>query len=768
MVEDVLDKIKGFNILNDLLEKIKKNILIIKLDGKILFGNSHVLQMYGYAFDELINLNITDLIDHNSEINDLLINAHTVSTINYKKDGTKFFADINPIYINTESDLIIINVSQDAYSIYETLKNNCILSKTLEMFEDAFVIFTKNFNIFQWSKSAEKKFGYSMGDILGKNIKILIPGDRLNEFENKVEVIKQGITIESYITKRLHKNGSLIDVSITMAPLYDCNGKFNGIFGIYKDISEKVKLEEQLKGSEERLRFALEGGRFGVWDWNIITRHLNDPYLFKEFLKYDDSEIEYSIDYFFSKIHPDDISYITEKLDRHFKGEEYDVEFRMKCKNDEYKWIRSKGKVHTWSADGKPLRMIGTNEDITEKRLIAEELKKKCKQLEKLKKEAENANKAKSQFLANMSHEIRTPMNGIFGLVQLIKLTNLNKEQMKHLELIDDSLKNLKVIIDDILDISKIESGNITINEEAFDLRNTVNSIYSNLLITGNSKGLEISYYLDPNLNFKIVSDELKIKQILNNLICNAVKFTNNGYISFRTKIIADYGDTVKIEFRIKDTGIGIEAKYKSKLFQGFSQGDISINKKFQGTGLGLAISKQLADLLKGELTFESKLNEGSTFIFTGEFKKNFTITKIPANTANNMIIDDENNHNQEFTILCVEDNIISQEVMGGIITKKGYKYLPAYNGKEALQLIKENKVDLILMDIQLPELNGYQTTELIRKEVDAECNIPIVAITAYAMREDRDKCLEAGIIDYISKPFSIEELYEILEKHLK
>jgi PAS domain S-box-containing protein len=583
-----------------------------------------------------------------------------------------------------------------------------------------------------------------------------------------MEALKQNMTIEGFTTKRLNKNGNLIDVSITMSPLYDCCGKFTGVVGIYKDISEKLRLQEQLKESEELLRFALKGGKFGVWDWNIKTNNLNDPYLFRVFLGYDSDEVGKTIDDFFSKVHPDDVSIVKKKLDKHFKGEEYVVEYRMKCKNNEYKWIRSKGTIHTWSDDGNPLRMIGTNEDITDKKLIEKELQDKCNQLVKLKEVAEDANKAKSKFLANMSHEIRTPMNGVYTILQLLQSTDLNNKQMRYVDLISESLHNLNEIIDDILDLAKIEAGKITLNEEPFDLRNTIKSIYDNLLVTGNTKGLEISYYLDPNIDFQIISDELKLKQIINNLISNAIKFTSNGYISFRTKILSNNGDSVKIEFKIKDTGIGIKDELKDKLFQSFSQGDISTSKKFKGTGLGLSISKQLADLLNGEITYESKFGQGSTFIFTCDFKKykvNINHAKEDYTTSNDIV--EINKQNQKYTILCVEDNIINQEVMGSIISSRGYRYLPAYNGRETLDILKESKVDLVLMDIQLPELNGFQVTEMIRKEIDNECKLPIIAITAYAMSEDKDKCIEAGMVDYISKPFNIEELYKVLEKHL-
>lgn len=754
----------------DFLEKLTDSILIIDFKGNILYGNNNAIEIYGYTYDELISLNINNLIEQNTKkVNNLFINGSIFNAIHYKKDGTKFIGDVKTLNFDESSNKIVISILTEAYSLFKILRNNRIISKSLEIFDDALVVFTEDMKIYLWSKSAEKKFGYTLDEIFGKNLKILIPKDKINEFEYKLDILKQGKNIGGYETKRLHKGGKLIDVSILMSPLYDCKGKFIGALGIYKDITEKIDLENKLHESEERLELALEGGKIGIWDWDIKTNTIITSNLFSELIGYDSNKKTYANNEFKDILHVDDIDLIKEKTNSHFIGDKFDVEFRMKCMDNKYKWIRSRGKVIGWSEAGIPLRMVGTHEDINDRKLIEEELKEKYEQLVKLKEEAESANKAKSLFLANMSHEIRTPMNGIFGMVQLLQETALNQEQSKYVSLIKDSLKNLSDIVNDILDITKIESGKICLNEEAFDLKKTINNLYSNLLVAGNAKGLEISYYLDPNINFTIFSDEMKLKQILNNLICNAVKFTDEGYVSFRTRILSENDNNVKIEFRVKDTGIGINEKCNYKLFQHFSQGDISNNKKYQGTGLGLAISKQIAKLFNGDIRFESKVGQGSTFIFTCEFNK-YISENNDLNNANDVIEfknDNNLNKNNNFTILCVEDNIINQEVLKNIITKKGYEYLPAYNGKECLKLLKENKIDLILMDIQLPELNGFQITEIIRKEYDLENKIPIIAITAYAMREDKEKCLNGGMNDYIAKPFDLELLYKTIETYL-
>ncbi|MBV7271780.1 response regulator [Clostridium sp. PL3] len=406
--------------------------------------------------------------------------------------------------------------------------------------------------------------------------------------------------------------------------------------------------------------------------------------------------------------------------------------------------------------------------DITDRKLIDQELQEKCKKLELLKQKAEDANKAKSIFLANMSHEIRTPMNSILATIQLLQLECINEEQSKYVKILNESAHTMLSVINNLLDISKIESGKFKLNNQSFNLKETINNIYNNLLITGNSKGLEVSYYLDPSINFEIIGDELKLKEILNNLISNAVKFTDEGYVSFRVKMISNDESSEKIEFKIKDSGIGIEEEFKEKIFNDYIQGDLSIKKKHMGTGLGLAISKQFANLMNGDICFESILGKGSTFIFTCEFKKfEHKERKLKiSNMAKDKIT--ISRIEQDKVILCVEDNLINQEVMEGIIKRKGYKYIAAYNGNEALSILKNNKVDLILMDVQMPELNGFETTKIIREEELDGKRIPIIAMTAYAMREDKDKCIKADMDDYIVKPFDIEKLYEFMEFHLR
>ncbi|MHB8130841.1 MAG: PAS domain S-box protein [Mobilitalea sp.] len=772
MQEDIINYNKCA-ISNSFIENFMDIILIINNEGMILYGNKRAVETYGYSYEELVCLSIFDIRKHDNlakhQLKDALNKGIEFRAYHYKKDGTSFPVEVKSVYNYEYSNNVAVSIIRDITDIVKLSKDALMFNETMEIFDDAIVELTKDCEISLWSKGAEEKFGYQKDEVIGKSINILVPKDRYSELENKIDTIKVGNVIDRLETIRLHKNGSNVDVSISLAPLFDCKGAFNGAIGIYKDISEKIKLTKRLQEYEERWRYALEGGNFGVWDFNINSKEIFHYGKFNDGLGYDEKEIKNLNDDWFKLIHPNDISEVQNNLVKHLDGKDYIVEYRIKCKSNEYKWIRTKGRVFEWDLDGKPLRMVGTNEDITERKLFEQDINEKCIQLENLKEEADNANKAKSLFLANMSHEIRTPINGIMGTIQLLQLTKLDEEQERYTSLLKESTESLLVIINEILDISKIESNAIILNNKPFNLKETIRKIHDHLLINGNAKGLEISLYIDPTIIFQLLGDQYRLMQVLNNLISNAIKFTDKGQVSFRIIRVFSNDIIEKIEFQIRDSGIGIEEGFKDKIFSNFSQGDLSPNKKYMGSGLGLAIAKRIAGLMEGDIKFESRVGEGSLFIFSCEFK--ILDNKDEAIIKETVVVDHRstlgNISVEEKIILVVEDNLMNQEIVQNLIKRKGFHCLAAYNGKEALDILREYKVDLIFMDIQMPELNGFDTTKIIRKEFQKETYIPIIAITAYAMDEDAEKCKEAGMDNYISKPFELEELYRMIESYL-
>ncbi len=400
--------------------------------------------------------------------------------------------------------------------------------------------------------------------------------------------------------------------------------------------------------------------------------------------------------------------------------------------------------------------------------------------------ELASATKAKSEFLANMSHEIRTPMNGIIGITQLFSMTNLTAEQIDFIHTIRDSGNALLTIINDILDVSKIESGNLQLEEQPFVLRDIIKSVCSLLATQADIKNINLEYFIDPNIPLHLLGDGLRLRQILLNLIGNAIKFTNSGsvYVSVNSKLIANDQKCPEYQLiiSIKDTGIGIDSDQLQKLFQPFTQADASISRRYGGTGLGLAISKSLVNLMSGRIWVESLGNiagtppdnwienendhhQGSIFNFTLIAKGILSIDLIPKDEIEPSQSEDTNSQLQ-LKILLAEDNKVNQKVAALTLKKLGYIADIANNGLEVLAMLENKSYDVILMDMQMPEMDGVTATKIIRQSTQ---NQPyIIALTANAQETDRQICLDVGMNDFITKPIVIAEITRVLSNYLQ
>lgn len=423
------------------------------------------------------------------------------------------------------------------------------------------------------------------------------------------------------------------------------------------------------------------------------------------------------------------------------------VEFKFLCADETYKFLEfnSINLSHKEGIEG----LILDCRDITQRKKDAEELLR--------------AQRAKEQFLANMSHEIRTPINGIAGMVNLLSEATSEEDKVKYLSAIKNSTENLKVIINDILDISVIESGKLKFEKIGFNIRYQLGAVVESFLPEANEKDLQIRYTIEPEADQVLLGDPVRLNQIMINLISNSMKFTHTGSISIHASLDRRENDLNYICFTVTDTGVGIPEDKLNHIFDSFTQADESVTRRYGGTGLGLTIVKQLIELQSGTITVSSKENEGTQFSFTIPYEQGKVQDlverqerkkeSVPAATLENM------------RILLVEDNDINRMYAQNILKKWKCRVECAENGYIALEKARGLAYDLILMDVQMPVMDGYEATRILRRN---NIRTPIIALTANAIKGDNEKCLEAGMNDYLPKPFQPEDLLQVISRYTR
>jgi PAS domain S-box-containing protein len=531
----------------------------------------------------------------------------------------------------------------------------------------------------------------------------------------------------------------------------------------------RIKAEEAQKESERRYRELADLLPQTIYELDAKGNVLFANSFGLETFGYTHADLMKGV-HFLDVVVPEDREKIMENFRRSF-GQS----FRPGQYAAEYRMLRKDGS--TFPAIVYPAPIVREDRVVGQRGIITDisERKKAEENLRLAKEAAEEAARAKAEFLANMSHEIRTPMNAVIGLTDILLDSDLDAEQRECVETLRNSGDSLLAIINDILDFSKIEAGRMGLEIRTFDLRSFIEEALNLMAAGAAEKGLNLAYSIDKSVPKAVMSDPMRLRQILINLLSNAVKFTEKGDVVLSVDSIPWEDGRIELHFSVKDTGIGIPRDRIDELFQSFSQVDMSTTRKYGGTGLGLAISKRLVEIMEGRIWVESEVGIGSTFHFTvpvdaipvispeteevpGELQSK---ARYEARCGAQFEAQSETQYNApvDMRILLAEDNDVNKKVMSRMLRKLGYRADMASNGLEVLKALERQTYDLVLMDIQMPEMDGLEAASQIRKRLPASEQPRIIALTAYAMEGDRERCLEAGMDGYIAKPVKMEDL---------
>ncbi len=543
---------------------------------------------------------------------------------------------------------------------------------------------------------------------------------------------------------------------------YECrvaavNGK-NEVLAIIRNITKRKRAEMEILESEARLNETQQIARVGSWKINLVQNQIywsKETYNLFGIKPTDTPPTEKN---FLEIVHPEDRRLLKQALTRIVKeGVENSVEIRNILPDGSHIHILVRG-VPIFK-DGKVVKVIGTLFDITERKKFEEDLKK-------AKEKAEELARVKELFLANTSHEIRTPMNAIVGVTELFKKTQLTSQQLEYLMIIEESAANLLNIINDILDISKIDSNKLSLEKTSFILKDVIISVIKTSMIRADEKNISLKYFCAPrDERIVLIGDSLRLGQVLLNLVNNAIKFTREGSVELLLSLVEETAENCRIKFEVKDTGIGIPHEKLETIFNEFNQADISTTRLYGGTGLGLSISQKLVALMGGQMNVESKPGIGTSFYFTLNFDKELTSET-----------EGKTNDKQEaqgatlsgIRILLVEDQEFNQFVAKKLLEILDATIDIASNGKIAIKKLSENNYDIILMDIQMPVMDGIEATSFIRKHMtQPKSEIPIIALTAHALKGDDQKYIALGMDGYLSKPFKSADLSKVILKTL-
>ena len=502
----------------------------------------------------------------------------------------------------------------------------------------------------------------------------------------------------------------------------------------------------------------LEAADLAAWDWDLITDRATINERWATMLGYTLGELPRPSlgEFWQSHIHPEDQQRVLNALQRHISGEteRYQAEYRMQTKNGEWLWILARGQAISRDGNGRATRISGTHLDISTRKRIEQ-------RLASAQETAEAASRAKDQFLAVISHEIRTPLNGVLGLAELMLTTPLNAQQKNYMQQLQSSGRSLFKLVEDVLDFAKIESGKLKLDNTEFSPRKLLEETIRDFTEQARAKKISLTAHLPKNTPAIVCGDAQRLERVLNNLISNAIAHTDQGSVSVRLTDITYSNSQVYLRFEVADTGVGISADQQRHIFDQFVQIDNTTRRRHSGTGLGLATCKHLVDLMGGEIQVTSELGNGSVFSFTVNLRR---VAEKPVLKTAPETTKTKPGAPKTVRILIAEDNLVNLELVGQMMELLGCQVDSAKDGQAAVEAFARQHYDLILMDLRMPEMDGFDATIEIRRREQRQQNFtPIVALTADVVAGVADRCRQVGMDDYLSKPVTIKQLRDML-----
>ncbi len=599
--------------------------------------------------------------------------------------------------------------------------------------------------------------GLSKDEIIGKTDYDLFDkgtADTLKAADAIILGQKSIITFEECVPL---KNGKKVLFETRKMPFIELNEDEIGILGISSNISERKEKEEALKLSEQRLQMVMDVTREGLWDFEVPSGNIIHNHQWFAIMGYEPGEIDNTIEAFAGIIHPDDKEAVFEKVDAVMQGKTalYFSEHRLLGKQKVI-WVQDRGAIIERDEQGNPVHMAGSYIDITD-------TKEREAKLSQAIEEAESANKSKSTFLANMSHEIRTPLNAIIGFSQLLNRDkSIRGSQKEYVVSINRAGEHLLKLINDILELSKIEAGRLEVKPVNFDLLAVFNNMHLMFKDQARSKQLQLIVEIPEDLPRYVYADENKLFQILVNLIGNSIKFTSEGCVAVRVYVDRINEKLNRLLIEIQDSGPGISEQEQKKLFKQFEQTAAGINNS-GGTGLGLALSRELANLMGGDITLVSQEGIGSVFTVNVEIKEG---TPEVSEVVTTKTVTGIKNSRDVYRVLVADDILDNRQIIGKLLSQVGFETMEAVNGADAIAKFEQWNPHLILMDMRMPDMDGYEATRYIKSTEKGE-NIPVIALTASAFENEKKNTFADEMQGFIRKPFHENELFDIIGKVL-